>query len=226
MSGKGAMTIKKYIGVLSCFLLLSILIMPGSVLAADIVWQLQWQDNGTLQEEVQIQGRQITDVDPSWKVRQEGEILILSREVADWSSYQTLPDSLPLEVKQRNYLVGRLLDINIAPPPSGNLWEQLQGLAGFHFNLSVPGYIKAAATQQWTESQATWELPDARIWMQPGSLARVITVDGFLLAVVIILLAVLGIGLAFRRQMKKADQIIYEEYIAPPETTPPDQTEP
>lgn len=226
MSGKGAETMKKLFRVLGLSLLMVFLCCPSAVLATDVVWQLQWQDDGTLREEVQIRGGDVTDPDSTWKSSHQGDSLLLQRETAGWSSYQKLPDRLPLQVREINFVFGQITYLSIDPPPSEGLWAQLKGLSGFRLTIGAPGYFKISETNKWEEIQYSWDCPDTTTWLPTGSLARIVTVDGFLSAVAIVLLAMLIIGIKFLNRLKKADEIIAEEFaLTPPEESPPDQAE-
>jgi hypothetical protein len=201
--------------MVACLTLIVLLGWPRMVCAAEVMWQIHWLADGTLQEEVQVQGLEITNPDSSWNVSQEGDLYILRREAKGWASYLSLPDRLPLQVTARNYLIGQQTEINIGSPSSGTLWEQLKAPAGFHLSLSVPGFIRSSSAQRVEESQASWDFTDAAAFMQAGRLAQVITIDGFLLGIVIVLLGMLWIGFKFMKQMKKAKKIIAEEYALP-----------
>ena len=97
----------------------------GQLSAGDIDWQIRWQDNGILQEEIQISGRDFITADSNWQVSQEGDRYILRREVENWLSYAAMKDRLPLQVQQRNYLLYKKTDImtRVRKQPAG-LFQQ------------------------------------------------------------------------------------------------------
>ena len=91
------MIVRKHFYLILIFVVLvGQMIGPRTAIAADIDWQIRWQDNGTLQEEIQISGRDIIPADSDWQVSQEGDRYILRREVENWQKLRKqCQDRLP-----------------------------------------------------------------------------------------------------------------------------------
>lgn len=198
--------------------LVLLMTIPQLAVAGDINWRINMQENGRLHEEVRIEGTEIAPADASWQLSREGEINIWSRDVQDWSAYQTLPEGLPLQVQQRNFLIGQQTVISIDPGGAVRLGNQITAADPLRLTISAPGFIFASTAQRPEGyQQASWDFPDSAALLQADGLARIIAVDGLLLGIGIILLGLLWIGIRFRRHLKKAKQIIAEEYALPPQ---------
>ena len=107
--------------------LVFLVILPRVVAASDVEWQIIWQENGILQEEVKITGRDIVPRDSDWNIRQEGNRYLLYREVKNWSSYQASQDRLPLQIRQSNYIVFKQSKIDISENAGGLFAQERLG---------------------------------------------------------------------------------------------------
>lgn len=180
--------------------------------ASDIQWQIRWMDNGTLQEQVRVLEPDIIPEDSSWQRSKEGDQFVLRREVKNWSSYQELQHRLPLQVKQKNYIVFKQVEVGIDNGQSKELFQQLKGSKSLDLTLNVPGIIIGNSADNADESNATWAFSDSAELLQETSLLKVITVDGLILGIEILVAGLLIILIKFFRRLKKVDQIIEEEY--------------
>jgi len=180
--------------------------------ASDIQWQIRWMDNGTLQEQVRVLEPDIIPEDSSWQRSKEGDQFVLRREVKNWSSYQELQYRLPLQVKQKNYIVFKQVEVGIDNGQSKELFQQLKGSKSLDLTLYVPGIIIGNSADNADESNATWAFSDSAELLQETSLLKVITVDGLILGIEILVAGLLIILIKFFRRLKKVDQIIEEEY--------------
>ena len=194
------------------WLLVFLAFLPGGAYAGSIDWQIIWQENGNLQEEVRISGRTVLPRDSNWERSQEGSQQILRREVNSWSSYKQLEDRLPLEARQSNYILYKQTEVEISIPEAEGLFQQLNGLNGFNLTIKVPGIISGSSADRIDESLATWILPNSEEFLEKTTIIKVITVDGLLLGIVILLLGLLIIVIKFLKRLKNVEQIIEEEY--------------
>jgi hypothetical protein len=188
---------------------------PGHVFASEVQWQIDWLDNGTLQEEVRISGANIIPADPTWKQSQEGSKLVLQREIPNWSTYQDIQDGLPLQVKEKNYIFFRQTYIGLSSKHTEGLFGQIGDADRFELSIKVPGFIVATSADQREESLAQWSFPNSSALLTETKLLQVITMDGFLLGIGIFFLGLAIIGIMFFRRLKKAERIIDEEYGVP-----------
>ena len=205
------MIMSKYFRPCILLALVFLVILPRVVAASDVEWQIIWQENGILQEEVKITGRDIVPLDHDWNIKREGNRYLLYREVKNWSTYQASQDRLPIQIQQSNYIVFKPTKIDISEDPGG-LFAQLNGLTGFHLTLGVPGIIMGSYGDRISESSSSWDFSSTEGLLKENRILKFIIVDGLLLGIGIFLLGLLGIVIQFMRRMKKVERIIEEEY--------------
>ena len=205
------MIMSKHFRLCIIMALVFLVILPRVVVASDVEWQIRWQEDGILQEEVKITGRDIVPRDHDWNIRTEGNRYILQREVKNWSSYRESQDRLPLQIRQSNYIVFKQTEIDISDE-AGGLFAQLNGLNGFHLTMDVPGIIIGSYGDRLSETSSNWVFSSSAELFKETRLLRFITVDGLLLGIVIFFLGLLVIVIQFLRRMKKVERIIEEEY--------------
>lgn len=194
---------------------------PGYVSASEVKWQIEWLDNGTLQEQVSISGADIVPADPTWVQSREGTQLILQRAIPNWSAYQAIQDRLPLQVTEKNHILYRQTYIGVSAEHPEGLFDQISGADRFDLSVKVPGFIVATSADQKTEFVAQWSLPNSSALLTKTELLNVITMDGFLLGMGVFLLGLLIIGIMYFRRLRKANRIITEEYGVPKSNTEP-----
>lgn len=194
---------------------------PGYVSASEVKWQIEWLDNGTLQEQVSISGADIVPADPTWVQSREGTQLILQRAIPNWSAYQAIQDRLPLQVTEKNHILYRQTYIGVSAEHPEGLFSQISGADRFDLSVKVPGFIVATSADQKTEFLAQWSLPNSSALLTKTELLNVITMDGFLLGMGVFLLGLLIIGIMYFRRLRKANRIITEEYGVPKSNTEP-----
>ncbi|MEA4926145.1 MAG: hypothetical protein VB084_12650 [Syntrophomonadaceae bacterium] len=193
------------------FLLLQIM-LPLPTAAADTVeWQLRWQDNGVLQEEIHISGPNPTLADNNWNVSQEGDRFTLRREVEDWASYEKMRDKLPLQVQIKDYFVFKKVEIKSASETSSGLFQTIDDADQINLGITVPGFIISGSGQKIDESSARWMVNHSEL-SHDQRLMIVITVNGLLLGIVILMVGLLFVAGIFIRYLRKANRIIEEEY--------------
>ncbi|PKM75872.1 MAG: hypothetical protein CVU90_15390 [Firmicutes bacterium HGW-Firmicutes-15] len=197
----------------SCIILtlVFLVILPQVAAASDVEWQILWQENGILQEEVKITGGDIVPRDQDWNIRREGNQYILYREVKNWSSYQELQDRLPIKIRERNYIVFKQTEIDIIDD-TGGLFVQLNSLTGFHLTMVVPGIITGNYGDRISESSSNWFFSSSAELLKETRILKFITVDGLLMGIGIFFLGLLAIVIQFIRRLKKVGRIIEEEY--------------
>jgi len=204
---------KKHFCAISILVVLALaLIWPRVAAAADVEWQLRWLDNNMVQEEIQTSAQKFITTDHNWKVSQEGDKYILRREVDNWQSYAAMKDGLPLQVQQRNYMLYKRTDIK---PDSGSiagLFQQLSDEDKLILTISVPGFIIGGSGERIGESSARWTFPNHAELLQHQEIMTVITADGLLLGIVIVLLGIFFVAIKFFIRLRKVERIIESEY--------------
>ncbi len=220
------MIMNKYIRPCIILALVFLVVLPRVVVASDVEWQLLWQENGILQEEVKITGRDIVPRDHDWNISREGNRYLLTREVKNWSSYQESQDRLPIKIRQSNYIVFKQTEIDISED-AGGLFAQLNDLNGFHLTMVVPGIITGRYGDRISESSSNWAFSSNAELLNEKRILKFITVDGLLLGIGILFLGLLVIVIKFMKHLKKVDRIIEEEYslTKPIDSMKPDDQE-
>jgi hypothetical protein len=197
-------------------------ILPQVATASEVDWQIIWQENGKLREEVKIPGRDIVPNDQDWNIQREGDYLVLSREVGNWASYQSSQDKIPLKVVEHNYIIFKQTEIDISTNAEGGLFSQLNGLDGFRLTMEVPGFIFGKYGERLNAFASTWLFTNNTELLAENRLLKFTTIDGFLSAIVIFTLGLLIIMYKFFKRLKNAERIIEEEYGTDPYTNDQD----
>jgi len=207
------MIMKKHFHTIPILLVIILqMIGPRAAVAGDIEWQIHWQDNSVLQEEIRISGPDFITTDRNWKVSQEGDLCVLRREVENWQNYGKMKDRLPLKVQSRNYFVYKKYEIMTAPETAAGLFQQLNDGDNLSLNISVPGIITGGSGERIDESSAKWIFSNRAELLREKKLMTFITADGLLLGIGILLLGLLFVVINFIKRLKKVNKIIEEEY--------------
>lgn len=206
------MIMKRHLYVISILLgLLSLVIWPRATVAGDIAWQIRWQENGVLQEKIQISGQDYKISDSNWTIGREGDQSTLYREIENWQKYGEMTDRLPLQVQQKNYLIYKKTMLTTSAV-SGGLFPQLKDGEKLILNISVPGFIIGVSGDRIDGTTARWTLANARQLVADREMMTFIMIDGLILGIVIFVLGLFFIIIKFIKQLKKVDRIIAEEY--------------
>lgn len=203
---------RRFHAILILLVLALQMIGPRVAAASDIEWKINWQDNGVLQEEIHLNGRDIVTADLNWNVSKEGDRYILCREVENWLSYGEMKDRLPLQVQSRNYLVCKKTEIMTGSETAAGLFQQLSDADNLIINITVPGFITGGSGERIDESTAKWVFINQAELLQQREMMTVITANGLLLGIEILFLGLVFVAIKFRKHLKIADRIIEEEY--------------
>ncbi len=193
------------------FLFLQIMLPLPTAAAGTVEWQLRWQDNGVLQEEIHISGQNPALADNNWNVSQEGDRLTLRREVGNWASYEKMGDKLPLRVQTKNYFVFKKVEIRTVSETASGLFQTIDDAEQINLGITVPGFIVGGSGQKIDESSARWMVNHSEL-SHDQILISVITANGLLLGIVILMVGLLFVAGIFIRYLRKANRIIEEEY--------------
>lgn len=193
------------------FVLMQMILPLRSAVAGSIDWQLRWQDNGKLQEEIHSSGSTLTTADNNWNISTEEDRFTLVREVENWGSYETMQDKLPLRAITKNYLVFKKVDIITDPENAGGLFQQINDAEQINLSITVPGFIFGGSGEKIDESSAKWTISSTEL-LQHQQLMTVIIVNGLLLGIGILITGLLIVAGIFLRYLRKANRFIEEEY--------------
>jgi hypothetical protein len=214
---------KRFYATMILSLLLMQIILPlRSAAAGSMEWQLRWQNDGTLQEEIHISGPNLMPADSNWNTIPEGDRYTLSRAVKNWGSYEQMQDKLPVQVQTKNYFIFKKVEIITDPESASGLFQFINDADKINLSITVPGFIIGSSGEKIGESTAKWTVNHAEL-LQNQKLMTVITVNGLLLGIGILIAGLLIVAGIFFRYLRKANRIIEEEYaLAKIKTDPPD----
>lgn len=189
---------------------------PAHAIGADITWTMKWQSNQVLIETVSGDDLSILEKSYGWQ-EASGTPGVMTRTTQDWTTYDSLQQRLPLQTREKNYFLFKTIRLQPdSPVQSNSTLQQLFQKHNGSIVIEVPGFIKDyTATEVKPTADgftATWKVdagsgPETIIL---GITAIILNV----LPIVITSLAVawLIIWILFRRQVKRMNQLIEEEY--------------
>lgn len=193
--------------------LLFLLILTPVARAGEAEWQINWDENGGLQEIVTVTGQPIEYHDSAWQETKKDKMQVFSRTVKDWQAYNHLADKLPVNVNQQNYIFCTVT--RIKPEASfaqESLYNNLSGVEILQIKIEVPGSIRAASAQQIVDHTAIWHIKNPGQPFSPNFALKTITFDGWMLGISILSLGVIIMFILFAIRMRKVNKIITETY--------------
>ena len=202
-----------------CFTLLLVsllLVYTSPALGQRVDWNLTWQDDGSIVETVSLEKINLLPDTGEWQSSTDPNgRLILTRQIAGWEEYSKLSDSLPLSIQSRNFLVLQTAVINsedFAAAPGG-LYQQIAAVPDAQLSIKIPGIIRDHSADLIVDSQeAVWKLSRLDHLTTEDLLLKATVFDGLLIAVLLVGGAVIVIGMWFLRGIRRANQLIEEEY--------------
>ncbi|HOB12310.1 MAG TPA: hypothetical protein PLM20_07740 [Syntrophomonadaceae bacterium] len=202
-----------------CFTLLLVsllLVYTSPALGQRVDWNLTWQDDGSIVETVSLEKINLLPDTGEWQSSTDPNgRLILTRQIAGWEEYRKLSDRLPLSIQSRNFLVLQTAVINsedFAAAPGG-LYQQIAAVPDAQLSIKIPGIIRDHSADLIVDSQeAVWKLSRLDHLTTEDLLLKATVFDGLLIAVLLVGGAVIVIGMWFLRGIRRANQLIEEEY--------------
>jgi len=179
-------------------------------------WNLTWQDDGTIVETVSLEMSNLALDDESWQSSTDSQgRLILTRQTGSWEKYRQLTDRLPLSMASRNFIILQTATINseeYAAAPGG-LYQQIAAVPDAQLSIKIPGIIRDHSADMLVDNQeAVWKLNRLDHITTEDLLVKATVFDGLLIAVLLVGGAIIVIGLVFLRSIRRANQLIEEEY--------------
>ncbi len=176
-------------------------------------WQIQWQEDGTLQESVIVSGQPMQNLDASWQRKSEGTQQIYSRTIKSWEDYSRLKDKLPLNIHESNYIFCKATEISSSSQvEEDGLYASLQNTESMNLKINVPGAIQASSAEKTSNNTATWHIKNAGTAFSPSFNLKALTVDGLMLGICILTIGVVVMFIFFVVRMRRVDRIIAETY--------------
>ena len=203
--------------VCCALLLLSFLLVSPTPAWTQVVdWHLIWQDDGSILETVELERADLKLEQGDWRSSTDSQNrLILTRSTADWNDYQQRSDRLPLSVVSRNFVVLKVATINsenFSAAPEG-LYAQIAAWPDAQLSIRLPGVIRDHSADRIVDSQeAVWQLNRLDHIVTEEQLLKAVVLDGLLLAIMLVGLAIIIIGLFFLRSIYRVHKLIETEY--------------
>jgi len=200
-------------------LLLVLSITPISA-AGQYEWQIVNNEHGNIQESIILQDIEL-DIDTNeWNCYQENGQMRLERVLEDWTQYSESANGLPVQARIRDYLLFSLLTLTYddkADEPK-NLFNTLTSKADGEISIQVTGMIRDSSASEVNnlekEPKAVWYLTseNGKNISKKSPFLDVITFDGLLISLTILLLGFTAISLWYIRYVRRVNKLIKKEY--------------
>ena len=203
---------KKHIPVVFLALFLCLFFSPVALAAAN--WQVDWKENGALQEKVVVSGQDLNNVDSSWQRTATGNEIVFNRSVENWEAYNKLTDKLPVQATVKNLFFCNIITLTALPQIQNNntLYSSFDQSQTLRLEMNVPGIILDSSTSQRNGNIVYWDIKNPGNSFDQGFTFQTIMVDGLGLGITILLIGAVILGIIFAARMRKVNRIIDETY--------------
>lgn len=203
---------RKHIPAILFALFLCLYFSPAAM--ATVNWQIDWQENGALQEKVVVNGQDMNDnVDASWQKNVSGNDIVFSRSVESWEFYNKLADKLPVQARVKNLFFCNIITLNALPEIQNNtLYSSIAPGQTLQLEMNVPGIILDSSTPQKGKNMVYWEIDNPGNGLGQNFIFQTIMVDGLGLGITILVIGTIILGIVFATRMRKVSRIIDETY--------------
>lgn len=176
-------------------------------------WQIDWQENGALQEKVAVSGQDLNNVDSSWQTNVSGNEIVFTRSVENWEAYNKLADKLPVQATVKNLFFCNIITLTALPEIQNNtLYSSLDQNQTMRLEMNVPGIILDSSTAQKEKNVVYWRIKNPGDSFGQDFIFQTIMVDGLGLGITILLIGAIILGVFFAARMRKVNRIIDETY--------------
>jgi len=203
---------KKHIPVVFLALFLCLFFSPVALAAAN--WQVDWKENGALQEKVVVSGQDLNNVDSSWQRTATGNEIVFNRSVENWEAYNKLTDKLPVQATVKNLFFCNIITLTALPQIQNNntLYSSFDQSQTLRLEMNVPGIILDSSTSQRNGNIVYWDIKNPGNSFDQGFTFQTIMVDGLGLGITILLIGAVILAIIFAARMRKVNRIIDETY--------------
>ncbi|HNX92316.1 MAG TPA: hypothetical protein PKI17_02235, partial [Syntrophomonas sp.] len=193
-------------------LFLCLFFSPVALAAAN--WQVDWKENGALQEKVVVSGQDLNNVDSSWQRTATGNEIVFNRSVENWEAYNKLTDKLPVQATVKNLFFCNIITLTALPQIQNNntLYSSFDQSQTLRLEMNVPGIILDSSTSQRNGNIVYWDIKNPGNSFDQGFTFQTIMVDGLGLGITILLIGAVILGIIFAARMRKVNRIIDETY--------------
>ncbi|MBP1761932.1 MAG: hypothetical protein H6Q64_1474 [Firmicutes bacterium] len=202
---------RKHIPTVLLTLFLCLFFSPAALATAN--WQIDWQENGDLQEKVVVSGQDLNNVDSSWHRNASGNEIVFSRSAENWEAYNKLADKLPVQATVKNLFFCNIITLTALSEIQNNtLYSSLDQNQTLRLEMNVPGIILDSSTAQKEKNVVYWEFKNPGNGFGQDFIFQTIMVDGLGLGITILLVGAIILGVFFAARMRKVNRIIDETY--------------
>lgn len=175
-------------------------------------WEIVNHDDRTIKEVVKIPGG--VDIDPAgWEKETAHGLIILTRTVDSWQSYNKLTDRVPVQIEVKNYFFWQKTVIFAAgQTDQQNVYYRLIDEPGINLVISTPPFITMSSGSKINEASAVWDNEQLANMPEGQVMLKTITLQGFYLGAGGFLLGLIIIGIVFMRRIKKVERMMDAEY--------------
>jgi len=185
----------------------------NAVLAGEAQWQINWQEDGSLQEKVTVYGQVMPDSYNDWQKDISGEPVIFTRTIKNWDEYNNLQDKLPLQIEEKDYVFIKSSKLTaVQQITAGTLYANLSGLDSMNLVIDVPGMITDSSVKPSDKHTVSWSIDNPGQTFNKDFSLKTITLDGFMLGISILTLGVIGLFIFFLGRMRSVNRLIDETY--------------
>ena len=185
----------------------------SSVMADDLQWQLIIDYEGTIKETISSE----VDLDPGlfdeqWHADSAQQY---TRNINNWEEYFSLDDRLPLELTGRDLKFIGFWRLAGTPLAVENELAQALSNRSLELTICLPGFIRessGAVTALDYDHQLQWHYADLRAVSEEALMVRYWLVDGFLSAILLILIVSFGLFIYMIMRVRKVSRFIRTEY--------------
>lgn len=196
--------------ILSLFLLL---FCSSQAQASQAEWQINWQENGVLQETVTVTDLTIQPSDPGWQQSTSGNQTSFTRTVNSWAEYNQLQDKLPLTTADKNYIILNATQLSASDQvAAGTLYAGLSGVDSMKLTINVSGMILDSSVEPADKQRVEWAVNNPGQPFANSFSLQVLNLDGLMLGITILSLGVIGLFFFFIGRMRKVNRLIDETY--------------
>ena len=192
-------------------LLFMIMLWPGPVQAAEVLWQIDLRDDGSIYESLTMDQSPGFDT-REWKQLEGGEKFKLERKLDNWQAYQALSQSLPIKAEIKNYIVFKKTSLFWEKDKSAGFLQAVTDSGQGQLRIRIPGAIGESSADEVKDMTATWELKRLAAMEDGQKLLAASILDGLMLGVTLFGTGFLIIVIWFMRRMKRVNNLIQERY--------------
>ncbi|MEN6351297.1 MAG: hypothetical protein ABFD08_18135 [Syntrophomonas sp.] len=199
---------------LVAFAVMFLLIICCPAYAAQNQWQVQWQDNGKLIEQVIVDKQTgLAGGGSEWKQSENNGVLNLQREVQDWKDYNLLKERLPVKAKVKNYIVMQATTLKFDKEAADySFFRQFLSSQDANIKIQVTGYINEVNAGELKDMTANWDAGRMAALQDGDILLKAYTFNGLNLGAVIFGLGFLIVALYVFFKIRKINKYIDERY--------------